>query len=265
VSARVLEAACLSSEAIAALTNGDVCALRIPDFSAPDVVSRLRDFLERADLEEYVYTSGAGASLQRTFLGVHRLGTPYNSTYGDAERRTAYYQHALPDTRRVRGACDPYLSPIDRFRLELDEAWPGGAVLGRFDGHPMFAGMCRVVGAELSHLGGAQPHFDSLPPAVEPLVAQFSTNIYLDVPRTGGELELWDVPPLSPAEIARRRPDQDLRAELPPPILLKPRIGELIAFNTRRPHAVRAFPHGRRVSLQCFWGIRSDGTIAVWN
>src|SRR4029079_6010599 len=69
VSARVLEAACLSSEAIAALTNGDVCALRIPDFSAPDVVSRLRDFLERADLEEYVYTSGAGASLQRTFLG----------------------------------------------------------------------------------------------------------------------------------------------------------------------------------------------------
>lgn len=77
--------------------------------------------------------------------------------------------------------------------------------------------------------------------------SQFSANIYLQMPPNlsaspvgeRGELELWNVPALSVDAILEADGDRDWRAELPESILVRPSNGDLVLFNTRKPHAIR--------------------------
>jgi hypothetical protein len=151
----------------------------------------------------------------------------------------------------------------------------------------------------------AQPHYDSLPAEISHLANQFSANIYLSTPnytdevaaagtsngdsdspwsvsgrraipaalqaampdtaRDHGELEMWDVPALPPHEIHETAPDFDWRAALPPSLLIRPRVGDLILINTRKPHAIRSFQSGDRISLQTFIGLHTDGRLSLFN
>src|SRR5262249_30115677 len=101
-------------------------------------------------------------------------------------------------------------------------------------------------------------------PAVYKQEGQFSANIYLEVSDDGGEIELWDYPPLHPSEIAADS-KSDWRAALPESFLVTPKRADLILFNTRRPHAVRSFDKGRRITIQCFIGFRKGEPLSLWN
>jgi len=158
---------------------------------------------------------------------------------------------------------DPYLSPIDKLRLELDENY--GANVAVFEEKKMFVGIGRVMRADGSVNSELQPHFDSLPPDFFPLDGQFSANVYLKVPESGGELEVWNVPPIPANEIVDSDPNKDWRKELPNSIKIKPNVGDLIMINTRRAHAIRRFDEGIRVTIQCFIGYKKDKPLYLWN
>jgi hypothetical protein len=98
----------------------------------------------------------------------------------------------------------------------------------------------------------------------------FSANIYLDVPTSGGELNIFPVAmrqlehrqnlvrviayllQYSFDPVHRERVQRQLHALLPLPATLTPKAGDLIVVNTGRPHAVRGFKEGTRVTLQAF-------------
>jgi hypothetical protein len=271
----ILTVETLNESILQKLFQDEICILRVPNYCSPEALISLQKFSQtaREHLIKSYYVGYKNQKPTKTFYGIHLWGTPYNSTYHhgpDHESFQAYYQAAVPHMQALRKAVAPHLSPMDYLRLQLDEHWPAGARIATFPStnnktKNMFVGICRFMYAEDAFLGQVQPHFDSLPRHVQDLEKQYSANIYMDIPDEGGELEIWDVPPLTATDIVQSDVEKDWRSTLSEPIVIKPEPGELILFNTRRPHAVRGFKSGIRSSIQCFIGIYRDGSLEFWS
>jgi hypothetical protein len=133
----------------------------------------------------------------------------------------------------------------------------------------MLAGLGRLmkpegmVGEMLTRTSGII-HTDASP-QIDAQAGLFTANVYLRTPSTGGELDVFSVSPgkLDAMYLGhylkhafdkqhRERTQQVLRARLPAPCTIVVARGDLVVFNSGRPHAVRGFPEGRRVTLQTF-------------
>lgn len=258
----------LSPESIRDLIEEKVPAIRIPNYVSPETAQKIIDFvLAQASLDAYTHEVYADGVPEQKYYGVYRVGIPFNTTYGrpagSVERET-YYQAALPGLRRLRDLCAPNLTPIDRLRLDLDEAWTDGASIAAFEGRKMFAGIVRVMPPDDSHILEEKPHVDCLSPSVCPLEQQLSANIYLKMPPVGGTLESWNVPTLSYADIERLPDGTIARTDLPKPVAIHPKECELVLINTRKPHAVSRFSGGIRISVQVFIGYQPGKPLRLW-
>jgi hypothetical protein len=263
--ARVKRTRKLSGSDVMALANDQLLLLVVEDFYPADACKRFaQKIMDSECVERYTHELVVNGKLEQQYFGVDRLGQPFNATYGasaDSQACEHYYRSVEPVRERMRGLARPAVTPIDKLRLELDEQCPQGATVASFQGRKMLTGIARITRAAYSKMSAEQPHFDALPEKYTVLDAQLAANIYMAVPPTGGELELWDVPPLHPLAT----PPDDWRAALPRSFKVQPRLGELILFNCRRPHAVGAFSGADRVSAQAFIGYRRNERLQLWN
>lgn len=198
-----------------------------------------------------------------------RLGFPY-SEITDDETRAKYHAEAPGSIARLRGMFAPYASPLDELRLLLDERWQAGAELLRIGGKRCFVGVCRFQGSSVDLV----PHSDRverfLPAGYESdLQAQLSTNIYVNVPENGGELELWDLEldEDAYAELVGDRAYGIDRDRLPPPTsVVKPEPGDLALLNPRLIHAVSPSQDSTRITIGSFIGYQGeDRPLAYWS
>jgi hypothetical protein len=244
---------------------GNILVLKIKNYYPADAsVTLAEKIINSNKVEQYTHEVSKGSSIEKLYFGVDRLGTPFNSTYGenfDSLAHKLYYQGAQNGIQAMRAFTSPNLGPIDKLRLDLDEICVPGATVASFQGQKMLAGIGRITRSELSHLSAFEPHFDALPTEIQELDAQLAANIYLRVPEVGGELEVWDVPPMTPLA---KEPSK-WRASLPDPVAVKPAAGDLILFNCRRPHAIRAFAGPDRVTVQMFIGYKRSEPLMLWN
>ncbi|OCA54365.1 2OG-Fe(II) oxygenase [Photorhabdus namnaonensis] len=252
------------------LFNDEVLAIHIKKYVDSSLANKLSDFfLSHENLECHPHDLKKGDEVVLVDYGVDRIGPSYNTTFGkskDSDSYKKYFENALPAIRNVRNFCAPMLAPFDKFRLELDEIWYAGASIANFEGKKMHAGIARVMNRpERSFMVEKQPHFDGLQQQSVNLLGQFSVNIYISMPATGGELELWDVPEIPITELIEDNAENDWRGTLPPSVLIKPEQGDLIIINTRKPHAIRSFPEGCRISLQSFIGLSLNKHLMLWN
>ena len=153
-------------------------------------------------------------------LGAH---APYNvaSSSGNSQDTDAYFDGVLEEFRDRRllksnssdtdqnhnadrttndgtnvGAV-PQLWPLDKFRLELDEAWPSGAGLAREESglrRPFGGGLPRVMVGPTRWKKGLV-HVDEMGP-LKTKEGLFSANIYLQLPNeaptsTAAGLQIW--------------------------------------------------------------------------
>jgi hypothetical protein len=244
------------------LVTDRVVAIVVPSFASELACDQIEAALDRARPEPYYHEVGSDSRKTYEYYGVDRIGMPFNLTYEGERQRQRYYDERLAGTRRFRELVTGP-SPIDRLRLELDEVWPDGAMLGAFEGIKMFAGIVRLMNAERSRASEETPHIDVLPGSVCELQDQWAANVYIHVPDGGGELEVWDLPK---AQSTADYPSDKLsRESLPEPDLVTPRRGDLILFSARKPHAIRHFPLGRRISMQCFIGYFPGRALVLWN
>ena len=249
---------------LTSLFDGESCILVVKGFCPSETAERLSSWLLGETRERYDHEVHAPSGVTYVYYGVDRVGIPFNKAFGEDERKKAYYAQAPIAIRAMRAACTPLLSPIDQLRLILDEVWPDGAGIAAFEGKKMFAGIGRIMRSENSPPSEI-PHFDSTSPRIVSLRAQIAANIYVEMPDIGGELEVWDVPPIPFGTPTPPEHGEDWRATLPEPIRVRPEIGDLVLFNAGCPHAIRRFSAGVRISVQCFLGVRDGHRLDLWD
>ncbi|HVE70653.1 MAG TPA: 2OG-Fe(II) oxygenase [Thermoanaerobaculia bacterium] len=261
----LLTESALTADGLSRLLSGRALALRIASYANAELCQRLASWLANHDgRRPYDHEIHEHGTIRYAYYGVDRVGTPFNSVLtaaSDSTARQQYYADALPQIRQVRAAAAPYLSPIDKLRLELDEVWPAGALLARFEEKPMFVGIARIMNAATSVSSELYPHVDGLPATIFPLVEQLAANIYLEVPPTGAELEIW----AQFGWIDGRSHVPVGRPDVPPTLVVRPAVGDLVIFNARRLHAIHRFDTGVRTTLQGFIGYAGDGPLLLWD
>lgn len=244
------------------LAQGRILALRIPNYYPHWLCQELcQRLLQLPEFSRY---------LRAQNVGVQRTGMTFFETKGDPTLLDRYYQEAKRLSATIRSTCFPYLCPVDKLRVELEEAWSAGARLENLHGRPMLVGIVRMFEDSFE----LPPHQDVLArdltdgPGVSLLFSQLSANIYLQEAQVGGELEIWGIKP-SYEEFQQLSSD-DLhfdREKLPPPaVLYRPRRGDLVLFDSGRVHAVRPSQQGPRVSMSCFIGYRGrERPLTYWS
>lgn len=258
----VLKRRQLDEEGLRALFHNKACALHVPQFVSRATCSKLsRWMLATSKITKWKTTD--------MYFG---LGLPVQSMYGPrVENCLDYFRKAVPNMRNLREAIDGTV-PLDKLRLELDEVWPTGANVSADNPYhrKMFVGLGRVMRPE-GAIGKATRtegliHVDASV-KLDPNDGAFSANVYMQVPTQGGELAVWAVnerPTSTVGKILatllrnafypdfRERIQRGLRTILPPPIEIKVKPGDLVIINTGRPHAVRGFSKGTRLTMQTF-------------
>jgi len=277
--------AALNPEHLQRLFRHDATAYHIPGFYNADAAATLGAQLaretERGKGHNWkVSTSRGLESSDVTTMGAH---VPFNvaTSSNDPIDYEAYFDGVRTEFQQRRKSLQ--LWPLDLFRLQLDEAWPGGgAGLAREtkNHHNSSGGGARPFGGGLPRvmMGPTRwkrgfVHVDEMGP-LDIKKGLFSANIYLQLPSDSASrkqrcLEIW---PLG----VRNRWDwyrnalllsglstQDaemqvmLRAKLGDPVSIEVEPGDLVLICTQRPHAAVGFETGTRVSLQCF--VQYDG------
>jgi hypothetical protein len=251
----------LSEEALESLSANELDAIRVKHFCQPDLCSEISRRMRGSRL----YGRYENAPL------IGRVGQALYESQASEEADRRYWESACQWIHELRSACSPWLTPIDKLRLELDEIWRAGAAQGSLDGRKMFVGLARVF----EEGANADPHQDVLawdvPGSADAraLRGQIAANIYLQMPPTGGLLAIWPVE-LSREEYAASQLLDTygvdaalLRCD---PVRLRPDQGELILFNSRRVHAVEAPVGGPRITWSCFIGIPVNGKpLMMWS
>jgi hypothetical protein len=271
----VIEGTSLTTEMLESLFTNRSLALHIRGFCPPSVCEKVTQFaLSGFDFTNWSDSFNTEAT-ENTFDTdmFYGVGLAATVILQSVELRTRYFAEATPTMRNVRAAVgDTGLGPTDRLRLELDDLWPSGARIKLHDTYrrKMLAGVGRLMKPS-GLLGGLERegviHVDSALP-LSSRKGLFSANVYVTVPGSGGELAVWNIQP-SWLEVLRNRSyfelfndvftigktveTQDkIRSRLPPPTVLAPAQGDLIIFNSARPHAVRGFGEPVRLTFQTF-------------
>lgn len=263
----LLETQYLNQQVLEQLFSFKKKVILVKNFASSDVCDQMAQKLrDCADREKYMYVMANQGVEKKLFLGVSRLGTPHSITFNKKKSDKAYKDYekmALPMLSRIRSYAKPYLSPIDKLRLTLDENYMFGSNLANFEGHKMFSGIARYTSAD-AHLS-AHAHVDSLTPD-KAFDDQFAANIYLTQPEDGGELLYWsNHQKLTPSEVHDEKMNQylwDLPAD--EAIKIKPEKGDLLLFSTQIPYAIAPFSKGERISLQTFIGKNKDQALQLW-
>lgn len=251
----------VSRAALQALIQDEVIAIRIVDYldkdTCEDIAGRM---LNSKNYGRYANAPKIG-----------RVGKALFECVGNRAELKRYLEGAPGWMDEMRAACSPYASPIDRFRLECDAVWPGGAKLARIDGQPAFAGLLRVFGEGSS----AEPHQDHLSWDLATLgltarqTAQLAVNVYLKLPPKGGELVVWPDGLTRAAYEKARIPgsygvnEGALRGE---PVVIQPQQGEMWLFKSTNTHKVCECHGGDRVTWSCFIGTNGEcDALAFWS
>ncbi len=247
------------------LLSGEVDAIILEGFANSTESEELhRALVESPNLAQYEHAAG-----------IHRLGTSLSNLRGKADSD----QRRLSDVARERYSERDVLddmrqvnSVIMRLFGEITLAWPLGVETLTISGIAAH----RLIGRTVVG-GGAEPHDDNVSKEIpeEPQAAsvqvQIGTNIYVEVPDEGGELQGWRKQ-LSKEEYeemrlrdAERSYGIDRKRIGERQWEIKPERGDVIMFRNSELHAIRP-AKGQRTTWGFFLGYRGDDEpLLVWS
>jgi len=237
-----------------------------------DVV-RVPKYFSEQDAQEI-----ANKIKRSTFFGsyvnapkIGRIGQAFFECQNDEVSLSRYLEFAKTWIKEMRKEVSPFISPIDRLRLELDEVWPANCNLAQIFDHKLFAGLVR----EFKEDSYAEPHndvlsWDLVDEMDTGITNQLTANVYLETPEQGGELRLWHEWPQSQAEYNAIRiegsygvKEERLNGNY---LEITPEVGELILFNPTRIHSVEKIVQGSRLTWSCFIGLENHNkALQIWS
>jgi hypothetical protein len=236
------------------LELGNIVGIRVPGYyDATRCLDAAMRVMQKPELEAYEVAPD-----------IQKIGKAVFDAATDKNALAEYYRRAPNDLKMLRGFFAPYLAPMDKLRLDLQEIWPAGSMLERFHGQTMFCGLVRVFreGSE------ARPHQDmaqwDVPEALpaHTLKTQMAVNIYLKGAEEGGELELWNYGIRNKVQYDAHKTQGDYGLNRQrigaSSAKVRPETGDLIVFDAQRIHAVNRISKGHRVAVSAFIGYRGQ-------
>ncbi|MES2527807.1 MAG: hypothetical protein V4598_12005 [Bdellovibrionota bacterium] len=173
--------------------------------------------------------------------------------------REEYYTGSFRKNRELNELFSPGPSPIDKLMIELDRVWNAGAQILKDEGRLNIAASVRYMSPEtfIRGIPGGYKHIDA---PLLPNQKVFSACLYLKVPSPGGNLKIWDIqrernpghPALKYCNSTEPEIQNALDEIFPEPLTLNVSAGDLVIFDTGRPHVVTPFETGERLCLQSF-------------
>jgi hypothetical protein len=222
-------------------------AIIIPNYYPIELCLRATILLSKNKIEHYQNAPSIG-----------RYGMAFYETENNQRKIDLYYHTAISNIQKVRKIFCPNLSPIDKFKLDLEECWIPGATIQNIHDKKMFVGLCRLLEPNIDFL----PHQDIFcldaidNDMAKKLLSQLALNIYLTMPDKGGEVELWNFG-FSKDDYLKKLDQGSYgikRSKLPEPFIkIKPHQGDLVLFNSQLLHAIRP-GSSTRISISCFVG-----------
>ena len=175
---------------------------------------------------------------------------------------------------RVEETCG-FLASIAEFKFGIEDliCWISESrgikvEIARFNGRLMAPCVLRVFKDGI----GASPHQDiagwgrDKPDHWDEFDYQLAVNVYFQVPDEGGELLLWDLQFSGEEYQKRSQGGYGIPEDQLPPAnqIVKPEVGDIIAFRSDRLHAVRP-GKGVRCTCACFVGVNTaSGRGWMW-
>lgn len=251
----------LSADNLILLAEGKIMGIHVKNFYPKNILDEATKKVNQNKINYYLNAPDIG-----------RIGMAFYETEMNASLLNNYYKSAKENLLIARQIFSPYLSPIDKLRLDLEEMWTPGANIENIHDQKMFVGLFRKIQPGVSML----PHQDDIRvdsnynPITLEIKGQIAANIYLQMPAIGkgGNLELWDFSLTDNKFNEMRGSNYGIsRDKLPPPTqIISPEVGDLVLFNARRLHAVRECDTSERLSVSCFIGYRSrNKPLTYWS
>ncbi|OGT46610.1 MAG: hypothetical protein A3F17_08700 [Gammaproteobacteria bacterium RIFCSPHIGHO2_12_FULL_41_15] len=257
-SAQLVQTNQLDEKSIISLAKKEIIAIIVKNYYPKNICTDVANHIMTH--KDYGYYANVGH--EKDVSDVGRLGTSFFEVCKDPKMTEDYFNNASIQAKEIRDIFNPYYTPIDRLRLELEELWPNGAALETLHGKKMFVGLCRALEPGKTFLPHTDWFYQDANYSIEAtsLRAQLAANIYLNVASKGGELLLWDID-INESDYQSLKLDKsyglDIKKLPAPAIKINPAAGDLILFNAMRPHSVST-PDVYRLSQSCFIGYRGD-------
>ncbi|MGC5365706.1 2OG-Fe(II) oxygenase [Streptomyces sp. DT24] len=237
----------LTAQSLLQLANREIGAIHVRGYYPIDIAKNVA--------QKAINHQALGNYHKQHTSSVGRVHMPHIDTKQDPELTKQYHDAALSSIDDVRSMFHPYLSPVDRVRLQLQELWPSGANLLRLRGRACFVGAFRVFQPTTSEF---YPHNDAIDqetdaPEIAGVLNQLVANIYLQVPKEGGTLQLWMREPTAEETKVILEVEGLERDSVEAPVVeIHPEAGDLIIFSPRMLHAVTAGQGEHRVGAAAF-------------
>lgn len=252
------------------LITGRTLALHVPAYCPIDLCERLSHLAEQtSDAIEYKHdVRKSDGTIEEQDYRITASMVPFTwvlTHTHDPDIEYTYFTSAKQFKDKLDQTSYPALNPLQRLMDDFDGVWPHPVRLAKWKEASLHAGLLRSTLPNASRLQD-QPHVDSVPVLFN-TIAQLSANIYLDVPKAGGELIVYDHEPAKSHDDAKNYEAALLKNWFNriATTTIQPQTGDLVLINTRRYHAVKTFEEGRRNTANCFIGCDSNHHLNFWS
>lgn len=249
----------LTLNGLRSLFNNEILILVVTHQKSYRQIDRICSVIKEKFSSSYEYAGNV----------VSHIGTSSYEIDHSKERLSSYYDNVKKNNLMMSEIFSPDQTPMSWLEDDINHIWDPGIKLESLHGKEMFAGIIRII-----HQGSAiHAHQDlvgwSNPKAknAQDIQGQFGVNYFLQVPKEGGRLLLWNMHLDKKEFHAQSEGDFCIPiSKLPPPdFIVKPENGMLILLNSTKLHAIETSIDGDRIASSCFIAYRGeDQPLTYW-